>query len=716
MSILFESDWARFPTATPHMSTKNESWVRLAAVYKSMGIKNCYFHLALLQPELADVDPRDPNLTQDQKVMIAQEIRWNIWYYLREVVRLPNGDKPLMLQANRGIISMVWCFMCCLDVGLVMPRQLGKSIAMDCLITYLMNYIMRKQELFLFTKDTDLRKRNIQRLKDIRDLHPTWLNPISNDDLDNTEALTVNTRGMILRTAVAQSQKDRAANIGRGMTIPAAFIDEAAFIANIEASLKALLPATVTAAKNVAALGWPHGNVISTTAGKLDSKEGAYIHSLLTGAMYVNETILFACKNKADVHDTVAKNSPDGQLMVNCSFNHRQLGLTDAELEEMILKAKSTGDDADRDYRCKWTHGTARSPLSTQLNNVIMTSIKDPVHSTVSNDRYIMNWHVDEVELEHRMETRYHIIGLDTSEAVGRDPNSLVICDAASMEVIGLATVNDTNLNRFALWIGELLIKYPNTVLVPENKSSASTILDIIAIQLENIGIDIYRRVYSKVVDNCDSMPKEYESICEPVLQRSKDISTAYRKYLGFKTNGTSRKFLYGTVFMEAAQSTGHLLKDRTLCNEITALEETNGRIDHPDGGHDDCVFAWMLCHWFVRYSKNLAHYGLDRNKTLSLVSTDGALLTEEEMAVRRELGVIRSSIAELKERLMGAPTKVDEVRYLRLLTNQVQKAEALGETTYSIDNIMEEVRERGVSRRTLRDSVRAFQRKRNAA
>ena len=78
--ILFLQDWIKYPNAIVHTSTKNQSFIDLANIYKKMGIKNYYFHLQLHDRRLEFVDPYDPNLTQEQKIWIAAECAINPFY------------------------------------------------------------------------------------------------------------------------------------------------------------------------------------------------------------------------------------------------------------------------------------------------------------------------------------------------------------------------------------------------------------------------------------------------------------------------------------------------------------------------------------------------------------------------------------------------------------------------------------------------------------
>src|SRR5690606_13874646 len=123
--ILFLDDWKKYPRAIVDDRTSNRTFVELADKYAQMGLKNYFFHLALLQPELQGVDPFDPDLTVEQMAKINLEARYNPWYFYRECFRLPSqgGDVPDPLRANRGNIGAYWCYYNHVDTGLTQPRQ-----------------------------------------------------------------------------------------------------------------------------------------------------------------------------------------------------------------------------------------------------------------------------------------------------------------------------------------------------------------------------------------------------------------------------------------------------------------------------------------------------------------------------------------------------------------------------------------------------------------
>ena len=137
--VMFRDDWYTSdgrPRAVPHLNTQNTTFKHLAVVFKRLGVQNNLFHLALHDPDLANYDPhnlKDPS--RELRLRILREAQDNIWYYLREVVRIPaQGGDPIRFEANRGNIAMTWCYYNNIDYMSVMPRQTGKEQPIDSLI------------------------------------------------------------------------------------------------------------------------------------------------------------------------------------------------------------------------------------------------------------------------------------------------------------------------------------------------------------------------------------------------------------------------------------------------------------------------------------------------------------------------------------------------------------------------------------------------------
>ena len=157
-------DWQKFPSAIIDTQTKNKSFLRLAQVYKSMGVKNHAFILALVNPRLQSVDPFSTELTHQQMVEIGIECKVNPWYFFRECARVPvkGSDEPVFLEANRGNIALYWLFFNHIQMFLIQVRQTGKSVSTNVLHVLLMNILCRNTLINLLTKDDKLREETFE--------------------------------------------------------------------------------------------------------------------------------------------------------------------------------------------------------------------------------------------------------------------------------------------------------------------------------------------------------------------------------------------------------------------------------------------------------------------------------------------------------------------------------------------------------------------------
>ena len=128
-TVRFLKDFSRFGAGI-HLETTNKSFLRTAELFRQMGIKNYFFMLQLNNPLLKDVDPWDPDLTDEQKFMVLQESQENIFYTLRELIKI-DGRR---FQGNRAVLSFVWSCLNHIPTLILMPRQSGKCVRRECTI------------------------------------------------------------------------------------------------------------------------------------------------------------------------------------------------------------------------------------------------------------------------------------------------------------------------------------------------------------------------------------------------------------------------------------------------------------------------------------------------------------------------------------------------------------------------------------------------------
>jgi hypothetical protein len=700
--ILFAEDWYKHPRAIIDMKTSNDSFIRLAGLYRKMGVVNNAFCLALLNPDLQGVDPFAPDLTLEEMASIAVEIANNPWYFMREIARVPaiGGGPATPLLGNRGNVALFWSFFNHIMTFLIQIRQTGKSLNTDMLMVLLMNFMCQNTDINLLTKDDILRRANIDRIKNIMSELPGYLQQRGKDDTNNGEVVTVNSLNNKYKTHVPQSSEKGAYKLGRGLTSPIFHIDEAPFQPNIEIAMGSALAATGAAVDKAKANGSPYGTVITTTAGKKDDKDGKFVYKLVSGAAVWTEKF-FDARNADELEDMVRKASRGehgGVYRVNITLNHRQLGKDDRWLRQKLEEATVSGDDANRDYFNMWTSGSQSNPLPIYILEAIAKSVQDVKYTEISPEGYITRWYIEEHEIEERMRNGRYVFGMDTSEASGGDDISLVLLDVETLEVVAGGTYNETNLITFCKWVCSWFTRWDTTTGIIERRSTGGMLMDYLLLMLPSLGIDPFKRIYNRVVQEYDEMPDRFKEIQVPMTRRDQDVYVRFKKTFGFATSGglgqNSRMELYSTTLQLAAKRSMNFIQDKTLIDQITGLITKNGRIDHEDGSHDDMVIGWLLTHWLITKGKQLAFYGIDQRRIGMGISSQASDEYAAELVFRQEQERLRMEMDELGMDLAKESDEWVVMRMehqLRMLNKLVIREE--GEV-FSLDTLIAKARE----------------------
>jgi len=706
--ILFSEDWAAYPNAIPHVTTKNESFLRLAKVFKSTGVVNHAFHLALHDPVLLHIDPFSESLTQEEMWRVARECEVNPWYAMREVIRLPEqgSPEPIAYRANRANISLTWSYFNHIDYMLIQPRQTGKSRSTDVIWIILMYLMGHNLKIQLFTEKNKLRKENVVYLKAIRDNLPKYLNPTNHLDSDNHEGLTCVVRGNSYLTSVGRPSKEGAESIGRGISSSNFQCDEVPYVPNVDISLPVALASGTNARMAAKRAGAPYGNIFTTTAGNRDTRGGKYAYGILSSSAPWSDKFYDATHLK-DLEEIVLKRGTYTVPSINGTFSHRQLGLTDQWCKDAIANARGSVDSAKKDFLNYWFNGTLSSPLATKVLEAIANSERDPSYIEKTRDNYLMDWYIPLSEIDVRMAKHHHLITLDSAQMVGKDSNALIISDIRDMGVVGVCDVNEANLLKYGLWLAELMLRFPKTTLIIESASSAQGLIDIVMVKMYTAGIDPFRRIFNRVVDMAETRPSDFEKLSLSMRKRDEHFYNSLKGYFGFKTNAASRYHLYDTVLQQAARTTAHRVHDSKLSHQIRGLVTKNDRVDHDVGGHDDLVISWLLGHWFITNAKNIEYYGIKRGECLSLVTEDGATLSLKQSAIRDEQVSRRLRLERLKDMLANESRVAHRMQLEHQIKTLARETEIDGGEVVNIDNALTEAREKGKKRVSLRHALR---------
>jgi len=699
MTILFLDEWSQYPSAIVDTATVNTSFIRYSALLREMNIKNHAFPLQLHNPLLQGVNPFDANLTPEQILMIAIESKNNVFYFMREVVRVPAPAGPGVthLFANRGNIALFWLFYNHIMTMLIQPRQTGKSVSTDALQVYLLNVRCQNTTINLLTKDDALRARNLARIKDIAMELPWYMQRRSKKDVANTEEITIAALKNSYKGFLPHQSPKQALNVGRGLTSPIFHIDELAFLYNNEIMIPAALAGGGAARDIAASRGEPYGTIMTTTAGKKDDRDGKYAYQRVVNSAIWSEHF-YDVADAAALEHVIRRASPKGTLAVNCTFSHRQLGYTDEWLKRKMEESGAVGDDADRDFFNRWTSGTQRLPLPIHLMERIRESRQIDCHTQISKPYgYVTRWYIPEAQLKPLMLQQSTVMGLDTSDAVGRDDIGMVIRHVVTGEIVAAGNYNETNLITFAKWIAELLEQYPKMTLIIERRSSGASILDYLILQLVSKGIDPFKRLYNRVVQDAEEQKERFKELQRPFHMRHQEVYTQYRKHFGFATSGsglTSRTELYSTILLAAAKNTGDRVRDTILVDQILGLTTRNGRIDHGEDDHDDVCIAWLLTYWLLSNGKHLDFYGIDSRVILREINSSDPEVAPENLYQKQLQRQLRTRIEQLIAVIQNEHDPYISMKYERELMALSQDIVLEEGETFSVDNLLKELRE----------------------
>ena len=675
--ILFREDWKKYPSAIPDLTTTNKTWLRLAGLYKGMGIKNHGFHLALHNPELQGVDPYDNDLTNEQMIAISVECKENPWYFFREVLRVPTPGavENIRIRANRFNIAAWWLFFNHVTTLSICARQTGKSLAITSMDVYILAIAGMSTDIHLLTKDDDLRMKTVAMVKEMMEELPWYLKLKSKKDTYNTEKLTIERLGNTYHTSVAQASPKAANNIGRGLTVAIHKIDEFAFIKNIEITLPSLLASAAQARESARQHGSFYGNMFGTTAGYLSSPEGRFAYKVYKECTRWSEHY-YDTNNEDELTETIKKNSSNGKVQILLEFNHRMLGYTDEWLKQRIEAAMADGDRAEAEFLNVWAEGNESSPISKEHLKIINDSAVNDPYTTITTYGYIIRWYVPEYEVENKLANRTLVMGMDTSDAVGNDDIAMCIRDVQTGEVVATGVYNETNLIVFANWLTEFLIEYDNITLVIERRSSGVTIIDNLLLLLPARGIDPFRRIFNWVTNDCDVNDNYRQILSNTYVGKDPNVINKYRKEFGYATAGagrSSRDNLYGLAFNTMVKYTGQVTRDKTLISQLNSLVRRNDRIDHEIGEHDDMVIGSLLSIWLLTQAKNLSCYGINPRHILTTVNDmmieeqggkEAIIDKEKQLLIEKE---IESLIAQIKNSRNSILTDklINRIRYI---------------------------------------------------
>lgn len=586
------------------INTKNKSFLDMHYYLKAKKIKNNDFFLTLYDPDLAGVDPRDPNLNTVMKGKILQECRRNFWYFLREVIRIPDqgGEvgSGVPYKLHRGNLALNFGFINNWSMYLELPRQFGKTISAICWYLWVFNFRTTNSEIMFINMKHDYSKLNLARLKEIREALPSYLRLDQVYSIDGSKKRVTNKVETLqhpannnkIKTLASATSKAGANGLGRGLTMPVHWYDEIAWIKFNGTIMAAATPSYLTASKNAMRNGAPYGILLTSTPGILTTDEGQYTYNLIKNATVWDEG--YYDYNYQQLQELLNTNTKSPFVYIRYAYN--QLGEGDEYLQRCIKDLLEDWDAIRREVLLEWADINSNCPFEKDDLDKIKANLKDPnkIETIMLCGYYKM--YVYEKMPRHNYPP---IIGVDVAGGYSKDSSAITIIDSQTTRVIACMNCNYISIDHLAACIYELVTHWmPNAIVnIERNGGFGSALLSKL------INTKIRRNLYFEIK--------------ERVLEERSDGIHTRKVKKQVKVFGSDNTQQNRTLLLETLKDRIAYHKDKfnsdIIYNELKGMEvKKNGRIEHGANTHDDQVFSylWALYVWY--YGKNvLDNWGL---------------------------------------------------------------------------------------------------------
>ena len=607
------------------MSTNNKSFLDMHYYLKSIGIKNNKFMLTLYDKDLAGIDPFDPRLNQLMKQKVLRECMCNYWYFIREVLRIPDQGAQgagVKYKLHRGNLAMNFLSLLNLNTFLELPRQQGKTVGYLARYLYLYNFGTTRSEITFLNKKLDDSKLNLQRLKDLRDALPSYLRmnqPFSKDGkkvkmTDTIEKLAHPLNGNIIRTVSSANNKVKAANLLRGRTIPLIWGDEWAFVPFNETIYQNTVPAFKTASMNAKRNNAPYGISLSTTPGFLTTDEGIFAFDMKNNATLFDES--WYDKTYDEIMTIVSANTSSSFVYIR--YTYQQLGLTEQWFKDICRDMQLKWEDIRREVLLEWSSGATNSPFTQEDLEKIAASVKQPVQSVYFLGKYRFNIY-DGIEMLNGQPKYPPIIGVDVSGGYSRDASAIACVDSRTTKLFAEMKCNYIPIDDLARVIYELVTKYMTNAIVNVERNGgfgASVLSKLINTSIKK---NLYYEIKDKVIEEQNDGFK--------VIRK-----TQKTKVYGLDSTKKVRELLI-QILRERVDNHKDKFVAQDIYNELNGMEvKRNGKVEHSSNTHDDLVFAYLMALYVWYEGKNLKErFNIDKVTIKTDEDTDEPLLGLEE-------------------------------------------------------------------------------------
>lgn len=611
------------------LGTPNKSFLKVALTLKKLGIKKWYFMLELKDPNLTKIDPYavdsygNPTVSASDVTRITMEISRNPWYYLREVVRIPDpGGSPVPYNANRGNIAQAWCALHGVDSWLNLPRQQGKTMSALALQQWVLDFGTRNSDIIFLNKKREDAIKNLSRLSNIKEKLPSYLKIDSY--IDETGKVVKGTNNAtLIKNPVTQNSisilgkansKESALNLARGLTTPGQHSDETEFTSYIDIIIQNSVPTYAKAAERAAANNAYHARIFTSTPGDMDTKPGVAAEKLLSKTQLWTEK-MYDWSDK-EIYNYAHAEGHNGIVYIEYSW--QQLGLTKEWFRKM---ADEIGDPITvrRELLLQRIHGSSSSPYSQSDLQYILECGHKPLDGEEIIIMGLFAFKVYE-KIDKRIP---YIVTCDCATGTLGDNDAITILNPYSDPVpqpVAEFECGYISETRYAALIISLVKEYiPRACVVVERNHVGSAIIDILL--NSEIAGNIY---FDKAKDLVEEEMKRVENAVDMLKKQA-----AAKRYYGVYTEGKSREQMFAILDRHVYEYKQYFIGENIIRDLQKLVRMPSGKVAAVGDDHDDSIMSYLIGLYVWYHGNNLQAFGIEKGSRDISNQNDGMYIPD---------------------------------------------------------------------------------------
>lgn len=611
--------------------TTNESFLQTAAELKTLGIKNWYFMLEVKYPQLGvqDINPYDPNISREDQGKIHIESKSNLWFWLREVARIPaqGAPQPFRVGLTRASCAASWCYLHNIDFMLCQPRQTWKTTIVLLLITYAFIYELKNVTIpFMHLKEADT-LRNAEMLRDYITTLPPYMNPwYGRKQLPGLKSLKYDEHGTSIKILSSADSEVKAKDKMRGMTLFVGMIDEWEYLNYISNVIAGAAPAMKSGRDIAEKTGGRACMMLLSTPGDLETQTGKEAQHMIDATPPFSEEFYDFTPEEIKAHfDGVEREGEDGTkdqiTMLYIEFNYLQLRKDERWRQAQYNAAVQTNKLAEyrRGILLDRFRGGDAVLFDQKDIDYISEHVKGWSYDIFLRKKFHMYCYKHDIKTpDLTSATPYfdinipYLIGIDVAAGGNGDNTAICVVHPYTLEVVAEFQSPYCGLIDLMRVITDLARIIPKGVFCVETNSVGKAIVDFV----QETGLE-HRFYYDPKMDLAKNAIEVRDPIDEAKAKAKK------KQYIGTYVTPTIRNNMMD-LLKRHVKDYKHLLITKQLSRDILNLVKgKNGKIQAADGEHDDMVMAYLHTLYVLYYGNDISRFGIDKTKcTFEVVNT----------------------------------------------------------------------------------------------